>query len=152
MMPAQAEPDLSSVYEKIRLDVQLSMQVQHIHDSLGWLSEHHHELPRRSKHNVQRAVEEHIDRLLMRIDVLTDRRRSNLRQLLMRPPQLPKNPTYDVWRNYVLQWLAIIERAMDVMDLSLTPIHGEYIWEDDFQAEVLDAPESLVPVKEGEDK
>ncbi len=163
MMPSPEQKPWYSTYEKVYLTVQLSQQLQGIHAGMEWLSKYRFPLPRRRRHQIQLAIEENCEDLLMRLMVLAERRKCNMDVLIGEIPKLPKSPSYEDWRTYILPAVAAAEKAMDQMDLSVTGIPYDDMWEEPFIGEVLnfegtfvggededededDFPEPLIPI------
>lgn len=146
--PLEGSPDWASYQEKIFYSLQLSKQLEKIHESLSWLSKYRYRLPRRREYHVWSSIEDDTIKILKRLTVLAERQKVNIYGMVKTIPILPHNPDYRTWRRYILQAVSVAEEVMNLLGLLLTGIRGDTNWDEDFYLnEILEGDDTFQKVE-----
>ncbi len=141
--------EIANVYEKLRLEISLSMDLDRIQARLSDLSKVRHKLPKADLFDEMRATVEDIEKVQRIVVSLANRRSSSIKMKLHRLKGiLSGKVTYQKWRNYVMTHLQVLYESLDEMHLLLTDIPYEQDWADDFFAQAIELSVSDAQEKE----
>lgn len=133
MFAGMSAQDVYNTYEKLRLEISISMELDKIQNDISQLSKVRHKLPKADLFDRMRGIVEDIEKVQRVVVSLSERRHSSIRMKLVRARGLlPKKVTYQSWRNYIMTHMQILYESLDEMKLLLTDVPYDQDWSDDF--------------------
>ncbi len=150
-------------YEKFKIEWELGELIRHIHATMRDLVRERWQIPEADVVEGQEYVLYVIDQLLGRARMLNEKRFSNLKARVRRPPVLRKSPprnhlveeatpAFDDWWDYALSWMEIIETSLDEMGLLMTDYPPQFD-PNEYAQDILSAAKEAAPtsiVEEGD--